>query len=434
MKRLLYSRLLLWKENDRRKPLILNGARQVGKTWLLRHFGESEYKSVAYINCEHTTDMSALFSDFDIERTIRALSAYSGIDIKPNNTLIIIDEIQEYPRALTALKYFYEDAPQYHIAVAGSLLGISLHAGVSFPVGKVDTMTLYPMSLSEFIWAINKGQAAMTLDNKDWETISSLPNMYTDLLRQYYYVGGMPEAVSAYAAGAGPIEVRRIQKQILQDYRRDFSKHAEQREVPRINMIWDSIPRQLAKENKKFLYGEIKKGGRASEFEIALQWLVDAGLVYKVYRVNEPRMPLRFYEEKSVFKLFILDVGLLGALMDISADKILLGSDAFTEYKGALTEQYVLAEIIALGVSVRYYGTNDSRVEIDFMLQTEDNIVAVEVKAETNVYSKSLRTFKQKFPDVPCLRFSMLQYKEQEWMTNVPLYGLSSYLSKTEPH
>ena len=422
MKRLLYNKLCKWKEKEHRKPLILNGARQVGKTWLLKSFGENEYSKVAYISCERVKNLDALFSDFDTKRIVRALSAMCKVDITPGDTLIIIDEAQEYPRALTALKYFCEDASEYHVAVAGSLLGLTLHRGVSFPVGKVDILQLYPMTFLEFVAAVHGEQMAEVLQSKDWSMINALHSQFVELLRQYYYVGGMPGAVSAYIGGAGPVAVREIHQQILQGYTDDFSKHAENREVPRIKLIWDGIPHSLAKENKKFQYSDIKPGGRASQFEMALQWLMDTGLVYRVNRITSPVMPLRFYEETNIYKLFILDVGLLGATMQVTAESVLIGDNIFSEYKGVFTELFVYTQLVPLGMPICYYSSNDSKIEVDFVVQDGGRIIPVEVKAEENVRSKSLRTFVEKYSNLKGLRFSMKPYVDQGWMENVPLY------------
>jgi predicted AAA+ superfamily ATPase len=329
---------------------------------------------------------------------------------------------------LTALKYFCEDAPEYHIAVAGSLLGIMLHKGISFPVGKVDMLQLYPMNFEEFLLAMGKEQLVQVLRSGDWKLIDALSSMYIDFLRQYYYVGGMPAVVKAYSGNAGLIQVRNIQKQILFDYSHDFSKHPDGREVARINLVWNNIPRQLAKENKKFQYSEIKKGGRASEFELAIQWLMDMGLVYKVHRVTEPHLPLRFYSEENVFKLFMLDVGLLGAMMDVKATDIMVDNNIFVEYKGAFTEEFVLSQFVSKGIQMYYYSTNDSRVEIDFITQDSGRICPIEVKAEENVRSKSLRTFIEKHPDLKGIRFSMKPHIDQGWMENVPLYALETVM------
>lgn len=415
MKRLLYKELMSWKSGTERKPLILNGARQVGKTWLLRSFGELEYKKVAYISCEKVSGLEDVFIDFDIKRIVRSLSAISHIDITPMDTLVIIDEIQEYPRALTALKYFCEDAPEYHIAVAGSLLGVTLHRGVSFPVGKVDILQLYPMTFSEFVEAVDGEQSAEILRGGDWLLINSLHSHYVELLRQYYFVGGMPGAVVSYCEGAGPMAVRKIHQRILQGYTDDFSKHADNKEVPRIKMIWESVPRSLAKENKKFQYKDVQPGGRASQFELALQWLMDTGLAYKVNRITEPRMPLKFYEEASIFKLFMLDVGLLGQQMLVPAENILIGDNVFSEYKGAFTEQYVFSQMVTAGIPIHYFSSNDSRVEVDFVVQIDGDIFPIEAKAEENVRSKSLKTYVEKYSGLKGIRFSMKPYVDPSW-------------------
>ena len=391
MERLAYKKLLGWKNNKNRKPLILNGARQVGKTWLLKDFGEKEYESVAYINCDETKDLKAVFSDFNTDRLIRAFSAISGVNIKPENTLIILDEIQIIPIGLTSLKYFCENAPEYHIAVAGSLLGIGLHEGTGFPVGKVDQINLYPLSFKEFLLALKKDQIYNAIQTHKWEELSSLSSIFIDLLRQYYYVGGMPAVVQAYATNHDIFEVRNIQSQILSDYRLDISKHVPKDILPKVNMVWDSIPAQLAKENKKFIYSKIRKGARAKEFENAIQWLVDAGLVYKVLRVSKVEKPLKFYEDFDSFKLFILDLGLLGAMTEVDAKDVLVNNNAFIEYKGSFTEQYVLQELQSLEKRVYYHSKEHSELELDFVIQNY-NVYPIEVKAEENLKSKSLRT------------------------------------------
>lgn len=432
MERLIYNELKEWKESARRKPLLLNGARQVGKTWLLKHFGEREYRKVAYLNCERRDRIENIFDSFDTRRMTLGISAVTGVDVTPDDTLIILDEIQEYPRALTALKYFCEDAPNLHVAVAGSLLGVSLHQGVSFPVGKVNTLQLYPMTFSEFLLAMGKRQAAAVLSQGEPTDISVIGDLLADLLRQYYFVGGMPEAVAHYAETGQPNGVRRIQRQILAGYRLDFSKHTTNSEAEQIARVWDSIPQQLARENKKFTYAEIKKGGRASQYSMAIQWLRDAGLVYQVTRVNKAGMPLRFYEEPAVFKLFLHDVGLLGALMDVTAEEVLLSDNAFKEYNGAFSEQYVLTQMMPVGMPVRYYATNSSDVEIDFLLQANGSLLPIEVKAGRNVQGKSLRLFVERNPGLKGIRFSMLPHKDQGWMENVPLYSVEQYIkSKT---
>lgn len=433
MKRLLYNKLLQWKGSKNRKPLILNGARQVGKTYLLKCFGKNEYESVAYISCDSNDKVAAIFSgDFDVRRIILELSAYSKFDIKPEKTLIILDEIQECNRALNSLKYFCEDAPEYHIAVAGSLLGISLHSGTSFPVGKVETLKLYPFSFEEFLLATGNELLYNLLNEEKENDLVGLHETYVDLLRKYFFVGGMPAAVRAFVED-GPNEVRRIQKQILSDYQHDFSKHAPSSEVPRINKVWESIPQQLAKENKKFVFSLLKKNGRSSEFEMAIEWLVDAGLVHKVNRVTTLQKPLKFYEESSVFKLFMLDIGLMHAMTDSSIIDIISGDSCFKEFKGAATELFVFSQMMPYGMPIYYYSSNDSKVEIDFVVQTPNRVIPVEVKAGENVKSKSLRTYVVDLhPELHLkgLRFSMKTYVDQEWMENYPLYMVNEISRK----
>lgn len=429
MKRNILSQLIAWKNKSNRKPLILNGARQVGKTYILRHFGQTEYKKMAYVNCDKNEMVEKIFAqDYNIQRIILSLSALLHVNIEAENTLIVFDEIQENPTVLNSLKYFCEDAPQYHVAVAGSLLGISLHGSTSFPVGKVDMIRMYPMTFDEFLEAIGEGQLAALLATGDFSVIDSLSLRFIDCLRQYYYVGGMPAAVLEFSQSKNLEEVRNIQKQILFDYQRDFSKHAPSNEVPRINMVWEAIPSQLAKENKKFIFGALKKGARASEFELAIQWLKDAGLIYQINRVTAPGMPLKFYSEMSVFKLFILDIGLMGAMVDAPAESILVADTLFKEYKGAFTELFVLTQLVTLSLPVYYFSSNDSRVEIDLIVQHGATITPIEVKAEENVHAKSLRTFVSKHPQLKGLRLSMLPYQNQGWMENKPLYAVGRWL------
>lgn len=425
MERHIYKSLKSWKDSPNRKPLILQGARQVGKTYILKEFGKREYDDVVYINCDDNDDMKDMFSDYDIKRIIRTLSAISGISIKPSSTLIILDEIQEINRGLSSLKYFCEKAPEYHIAVAGSLLGITLHEGTSFPVGKVDMLYMYPMDFEEYLIAMGKSQLVELLRENDWSSLSSLQQMLTELLRQYYFVGGMPEAVKAYIDRGDIWEVRSIHTKIIEAYRNEMSKHAPLQQVQRINMVWNSIPSQLARDNKKFIYGALKKGARANDFEIAIQWLVDSGLVHKVYRINKPSIPLKFYEDMSAFKLFLLDCGLLGALSETPPQQILIGNNVFEEYKGAFTENYVLQQLKSVPRTfVYYYSNENSTMEIDFVVQHDNEVIPVEVKAEENLRAKSLRQFITDNPGLHGLRFSMSGYREQEWMTNVPLWAV----------
>lgn len=425
MKRLVYQQLIDWKNSAKRKPLILNGARQVGKTWLLHELARNEYQKEAYINCRKNEPAKQVFSgDFDVERILRSLRAISKVDISPGDTLIVLDEVQEIPEAIEALKYFCENAPEYHIAVAGSLLGISLHKGVSFPVGKVNEIDVYPMNFAEFLLATDETELYKYLVEKDFDLINPLHSKYVELLRQYYYVGGMPEAVAEYVQTGALNAVRQIQNSILNGYDRDFSKHAPAEQVPRIRMVWKSIPSQLFKENKKFIYGALRKGSRAGDFEIAIEWLLDAGLVYKVPRCSKPAMPLSIYEDLAAFKLYPLDVGLLGAMVAVDPVSVLIENTVFTEYKGGMTESFVLQQMKSNGIApIYYHNTDNSRLELDFVVQKNGNILPIEIKAEKNVHANSLSKLLQNNPDLSALRYSMLPYRQQEQMTNVPLYA-----------
>lgn len=425
MERSIYSSLKKWKESPTRKPLILQGARQVGKTYILKEFGAREYSEVVYINCDDNNDMQNMFVDYDVDRIIRSLSAISGISIKPSTTLLILDEIQEVERGLASLKYFCEKAPEYHLAVAGSLLGITLHEGTSFPVGKVDMLYMYPMDFEEFLLAMGKEQLVELLRNNSWAALTPLRGMLTELLRQYYFVGGMPEAVKTYVERGDIWEVRSIHSKIIDAYRNDMSKHVPKQQVQRINMVWNSIPSQLARDNKKFIYGALRKGARANDFEIAIQWLVDSGLVHKVHRISKPVVPLKFYEDMASFKLFLLDCGLLGALSETPPEQILIGDNVFEEYKGAFTENYVLQQLKSLPRTFVYYYSNDnSTLEIDFVVQHEAHVIPIEVKAEENLRAKSLRQFVTDNSGLHGVRFSMSDYREQDWLTNVPLWAV----------
>lgn len=425
MERSIYSSLKKWKESPTRKPLILQGARQVGKTYILKEFGAREYSEVVYINCDDNNDMQNMFVDYDVDRIIRSLSAISGVSIKPSTTLLILDEIQEVERGLASLKYFCEKAPEYHVAVAGSLLGITLHEGTSFPVGKVDMLYMYPMDFEEFLLAMSNEQLVELLRSNSWAALTPLRGMLTELLRQYYFVGGMPEAVKAYVERGDIWEVRSIHSKIIDAYRNDMSKHAPKQQVQRINMVWNSIPSQLARDNKKFIYGALRKGARANDFEIAIQWLVDSGLVHKVHRISKPVVPLKFYEGMSSFKLFLLDCGLLGALSETPPEQILIGDNVFEEYKGAFTENYVLQQLKSLPRTFVYYYSNDnSTLEIDFVVQHDAHVIPIEVKAEENLRAKSLRQFVMDNPGLHGVRFSMSDYRDQDWLTNVPLWAV----------
>lgn len=429
MYRIAIEKLFKWKESKYRKPLIIEGARQVGKTWLMKEFGRQAYQDTIYVNFDSNSKMAELFaSDLNTNRLIMGLELYAGRKIDPNNTLLIFDEVQEVPRALTSLKYFCENAPQYHIVCAGSLLGIALHQGTSFPVGKVDFLKLYPLSFKEFLMAIDKERFAQLLDEKDFEMITNFKKTYINAMKQYFFVGGMPEAVRNFAENKDFNEVREIQKRILTAYEQDFSKHAPNEIVPRLRMLWNSIPSQLAKENKKFIYGLIREGARAKDYEIALMWLSDCGLVHKISRVNTPGIPLRAYEDLKAFKLFFVDVGLLGCLAGLSQHTLLDGNDLFVEFKGALTEQYVCQQLKTLEELHVYYFTNDrGSCEIDFVVYTGQSIVPLEVKAEVNLRAKSLKIYQEKFSPEIAIRTSMADYQKEEWLVNLPLYAIDQF-------
>lgn len=428
MRRTKIAELIDWKNSTTRKPLIIRGARQVGKTWLMKEFGKLYYSQTVYLNFEKNKRLKKLFSDdFDIKRVIIALQVESGLTINAENTLLIFDEIQALPEAITALKYFQEDSPEYHIISAGSLLGVALHSHTSFPVGKVVFMDLFPLTFIEFLEAINEKALVDLLHRADWKLISAFKTKYIERLRQYYYVGGMPEAVLKFNENNNFKEVRDIHKQILDAYEQDFSKHAPIDIVPRIRMVWNSIPTQLAKENRKFIYGIIKEGARAKDYELALSWLSDCGLVHRISRVTKSAMPLKAYEDRSAFKLFLVDVGLLAAMGDIDAKTLLEGSAIFSEFKGALTEQYILQQLNSLGKYViHYWSAERSTAEVDFLVQFNGVIVPIEVKSEENLQSKSLKVFVEKFSPGIAVRTSMSDFRKQDWLINLPLYAVST--------
>ncbi|MDP0344558.1 ATP-binding protein [Glaesserella parasuis] len=428
MQRKILQSLQNWKQNPNRKPLIIQGARQVGKTWVMKHFGEQSFEQVAYINFDNNPRMKTLFSgDYDINRLILGLKIESGVDIKAHNTLIIFDEVQEVPQALSSLKYFYENAPEFYIVSAGSLLGVSLHHQVSFPVGKVDFLPLYPMDFHEFLLAVGKQDLVKLLNLKDWSLISAMKSRYIELLRQYYFVGGMPEAVKVFIETQNFNAVRQVQKNLLMAYEQDFSKHIRDGQtVQKVRSIWHSIPEQLAKENKKFIYANLQKGARSKDYEIALQWLKDSGLVHSVPRIKKPHLPLSAYQDNA-FKLYGLDIGLLSAQSHLDASVLLDGSRIFSEFKGALTEQYVLQQLIANQDNpVFYWATEKGTAEVDFVVQQKQAVIPIEVKAEENLKAKSLKVYVEQFQPEHAFRFSMADYREQDWMVNVPLYSIES--------
>lgn len=433
MERLLMQDLIKWKNKRNRKPLIIHGARQVGKTWIMKEFGKQYYENCVYISFDNNARMASVFDlDYDIERIISALKIESTCNFKAENTLLIFDEIQEVPKAMTALKYFYENAPEYSIVAAGSLLGMALHKGTSFPVGKVDFLNLYPLNFREFLMAVGEEKLAELLIQRDYELLNVFHGKYTDLLRKYYYVGGMPEAVQTFVDTDDTKEVREIQKRLLLYYENDFSKHAPVEQIPRIQMVWNSIPAQLAKENRKFIYGIVREGARAKDYEIAMQWLMDYGLIHKNFRVKKPGLPLISYMEQSAFKMFMLDVGLLAAKGNLSAKTLLEGNQIFEEFKGALTEQFVAQQLVSVGAELYYYSTENSSAEIDFLIQLEEYVIPIEVKAEENLKAQSLRAYCRKFEPEVAIRSSMSRFRKEEWMTNVPLYMIAEYLNELE--
>jgi len=428
MERLQFDKLTIWKNSRDRKPLIIRGARQVGKTWLIKEFGKKEYSQTAYLNFESSKSLKNLFAiDFDIQRIITAIQIETDVQIDATNTLIIFDEIQECEGALNSLKYFFENAPQYHIIAAGSLLGVALHQHTSFPVGKVDFLELYPLNFAEFLLALNKKSLYNLLLSRDWELITSFKSKYIELLRQYYFIGGMPEAVNSFSLENNFTRVRTIQKNILNAYEQDFSKHAPHDIVPRIRMIWQSIPSQLSKENRKFIFGALKHGARAKEFEMAMAWLIDSGLIHKVQRVSKPAIPLIAYSDISAFKLYLVDVGLLGAMGDIDIKSIIEGNSIFQEFKGAMTEQYVLQQLMyRQELSIHYWSTEKSTAEVDFIIQFEGKVIPIEVKAEENLQSKSLKSYFQQYNPSVSIRTSMSDYRIDNWLTNIPLYAIGN--------
>ncbi len=410
---------------------MLLGARQVGKTWIMRHFGEKEYEKVAYVNCDEEPRMRQLFEvDYDINRILVALQAITGVKITPGDTLVILDEIQEMPRGLHSLKYFCEKAPEYHVMVAGSLLGVTIGKGESFPVGKVDMLYMYPMDYTEFLHATGKGEWTEILHSGDWSLIEMMKPKMVALLRQYYYVGGMPEVVKAFVENGDLKQVRTLQNEILEAYKRDISKHTSGTESARIRQVLDSLPMQLVKENKKFIYGAIRKGARAKDFELAIQWLLDAGIIYKVNRIKEAKVPLKFYEDMDAFKLFLLDCGLLACMVDAPADQMLVDNNVFTEFKGAFTEQYVMQQLKVLGLTPFYWSSSKTSAEIDFVVQQGSRVVPIEVKAEVNVRSRSLSQFVKDNPGLKGLRISMKGYADQEWMENIPLVAMDTWFCR----
>lgn len=424
MKRLAKSVLIDWKKKPTRKPLIIKGARQVGKTWLMKTFAEEEFDDYVYINFERDTQLQAIFTqDYDLKRILLALEIQSGKEITPKKTLVILDEIQEAKGGLTSLKYFNEELPDLHIVAAGSLLGLSIHEKQSFPVGKVEFLNLNPLSFEEFLLAKNHQKLIQLIKDREWDLIKTFKSKFISLLKQYYFVGGMPEAVDAFIQNENFKEVREIQNNILNAYELDFSKYASPNVVPKIKMIWNSILPQLSKENKKYVYGLLKQGARAKEYEDALLWLENYGLIKRVSRITKPHFPLKSYTDSKAFKLYIHDVGLLNAMGNVDGKMLLEPSKMFSEFKGSLTEQFVLQELTAKDVTGYYWSENTA--ELDFVIEKENSIIGMEVKAEENLKAKSLKVFKAKYPDANCIRFSLSDYRKEDWLVNIPLYAIS---------
>lgn len=442
MKRYAEQQLIEWKNSPLRKPLLVMGARQVGKTWLMQEFGRKHYKNVAFVSFDDNERMQQAFQGgYDVERLLMVIQAESGVMPQPGTTLIIFDEVQECPRALTALKYFCENAREYHVMAAGSLLGLQVHQGSGFPVGKVDMLHLYPMTFCEYLEAVGQESLVPMLKSADKEMINLFADRLADQLRQYYYVGGMPEAVSVFARTKNYELVRQVHHNLLDGYRRDFSKHAPKELSPRIGMIWESIPQQLSRENKKFMCSGVAPGMRMRDIELALQWLIDAGLIHKVSRVTKAAFPLAAYRD-SVFKLFFIDVGLLAAMSDLQSRTIVEGNRIFTEFKGALAEQYVQQQLRATRHrELFYWSSNQSDAEINFAFACGVSVVPVEVKAEIKLRAKSLLNFCRK-QEVPlALRTSMAPFEVNKLpasdgtefiLVDIPLYAIEQAYSVCE--
>jgi len=421
--------LIQWKLSSTRLPLIILGARQVGKTWLIKEFGKTEYSKMVYVNFEDEIEMNNLFQDdLNPQRILSRLEAFSKTKITAHDTLIVFDEIQSAPRGLTSLKYFAENAPQYHIVALDSILGINLHSKASFPVGKVDFMNLYPLSFYEFLLALDETGLAQILKEKHWDMLPIFVSKFLEHLRYYFYTGGMPQVVDYFAKNRDWQQVRLIQSRILKAYENDFSKHAPPEIVLRLNMVWQNIPAQLSKENKKFVYGVMKEGARAKDFELAIQWLVDSGVLLKTYRISKPNLPLIAYQDLGAFKLFFNDVGLLGAKAGLDTKTVVTGNALFTEFKGAYTEQFVIQQLKAAELDYIGYWTNErSTAEVDFVIQNKSEIIPIEVKATENLQAKSFKIFCEKYEPQTAIRSSLSNYRAENWMTNVPLYIIGNY-------
>ena len=428
MKRNVLQNLIAWKNkpSDKRKPLILEGARQTGKTWLARELGRTEFDEYVEINFEDNEQFRSLFEmDFDIERILMALRSVTGKKILQGKTLIFFDEIQYARRGLLSLKYIGDKAPEYHVIAAGSLLGVVDHKDDSFPVGKVEFERIYPLSYEEFLMALGKDGLVQMLHSMDWDLINSFSSQYIELLRQYYYVGGMPEAVRTFVEEKDYVAVRKVQLGLLESYQKDFSKHPPQEIVKRMILLWNTIPSQLAKENKKFVYTAVRPSARARDFETSIQWLCDAGVAYKVTRVRAGELPLTGFEDADAFKMYVLDVGLHGAMTGLDAKSLISGNEFFKQYKGALTEQFVLQQLVLFDeIKIHYWTPDEGIAEVDFVVQLNGSIVPIEVKAEVNLKAKSLAQFIKRYNTPNVIRTSLEKYFKGEKITNVPLFAI----------
>jgi predicted AAA+ superfamily ATPase len=431
MKRAAYKQLLDWKQQSNRKPLIIQGARQVGKTYLMKSFGAAEYQDVAYFNFEITRTLSAIFQKgYAITSMISSLEILHGKPINPSETLIIFDEIQACPEALTALKYFYEEAPEYHIFAAGSMLGVAIHQGVSFPVGKVSFLPLYPLSFHEFLEASGAQSLLQAIDKDQLDILQMLALELLDYYKMYCFLGGMPEVLKNYFEYNDLNRARGIQNDILQSYENDFSKHAPIAQLPRIRMVWQSIVPQLAKENSKFLYSLLRTGGRAKEFEMAIEWLKDAGVIHKVVRLSKPGIPITSYADFSDFKIYLSDVGLLGAMANLPIDVVLEGHRLFEEFKGVMAEQIICQLLLSNGYTAHYWSPEAGKSEVDFVIQKDMRIVPIEVKSGENLRSRSLRVYFDKYQPQECIRTSLAGYQKQDWVKNIPMYLFERWLNR----
>ncbi|MBK7467392.1 MAG: ATP-binding protein [Saprospiraceae bacterium] len=429
MYRSLYSKLIEWQKRPSQKPLILQGARQVGKTWLMKEFGNKEYEQTAYFNFEISKELHSLFkSGFDISNILSGLEILCGFKIKEQNTLIIFDEIQACPEAISSLKYFCEANLKYHVIAAGSLLGVSIHQGTSFPVGKVEFIQLHPMDFHEFLHALDKVNLLTVLKSNNFELIHAFHYQFIELLKQYFFVGGMPEVVKSFALSKDFHQVRNLQQNILLAYENDFSKHAPLNQIARLRMVWQSIVGQLAKENSKFIYNQLRSGARAKDFEIAIEWLKDAGLIQKVFRIKKSALPIESYADLADFKIYLNDIGLMCAMGNLHQTILLKDHHLFTEFKGIITEQFVLQQLIAANYKPFYWSPETGISEVDFVIQRGNQIIPIEVKSNENLKSRSLSSFFERYKPETCIRTSLAAYKKQEWMENIPLYGFLSWL------